>query len=147
MTREIKFRAWEKIRIRPAGEQEFIDSGKMWSVRSLVFTEYGELQYVEIFDSDELGGTKKNAGLELMQSTGLKDKNGKEIYEGDILSLKKHSKLPHGVYCIVEWDEVHVGFHALKDNQKNGEYVLNIWNAKTHWEVIGNIYENPELLK
>ena len=74
----------------------------------------------------------------LMQFTGLKDKNGKEIYEGDIL------KICNGSLNCVAWMEPNrvVTF-------EKGAFTCPTWSFdSTHWiEVIGNIYENPELLK
>ena len=80
----------------------------------------------------------------LMQYTGLKDKNGVEIYEGDILSLirclDKHficmcNKLPDKDFTDVVIFE-------------NGEFTCNeLGNIPDYYEIIGNIYENPELLK
>jgi len=65
--------------------------------------------------------------FELMQYTGLKDKNGKEIYEGDIAQLRE---LTFQVY----WDSRQTGFNV-------GSLLAEMI------EVIGNIYENPELLE
>ena len=68
----------------------------------------------------------------LMQSTGLKDKNGKEIYEGDIISGGQNYE--------VFWDNGLAGFLARSSHTQGRE--LN-----DSFEIIGNIYENPELLK
>jgi uncharacterized phage protein (TIGR01671 family) len=83
--------------------------------------------------------------LILMQYTGLKDKNGKEIYEGDCLGGS--------------WGDGHIGYC---DNCKSFEYFMNEFGCAScegdvHWsecveddgklEVVGNIYENPELLE
>lgn len=72
----------------------------------------------------------------VMQYTGLKDKNGKEIYEGDVLD---NGMYPH---VMIFWDKEYAGFRVTTYSciKKLSEYVNN-------WEVIGNIYENPELLK
>lgn len=75
--------------------------------------------------------------VELMQYTGLKDKNGKEIYEGDIVKadfFEKQvvGKISYGMGCFC------ITNSGVSDNQ------LFIFN---NYEVIGNIYENPELLK
>jgi hypothetical protein len=77
-----------------------------------------------------------DGNLELMQFTGLLDKNGKEIYEGDILSGK--SSTGREKRWQMKWSE-YGRWEAYPDN----EYNIN-WKG---WEVIGNIYENPELLK
>lgn len=72
----------------------------------------------------------------LMQYTGLKDKNGKDIYEGDILSYKGMHRVGNGV-SIVSFDD--------------GSFMIGEDIASKDWavehEVIGNIFENPELLK
>ena len=68
-----------------------------------------------------------------MQFTGLKDKNGKEIYEGDIVSGT------NGLYAFAVTYVRH-GFIAVS---KDGRDEFTI---PDHWEVIGNIHQNPELL-
>lgn len=81
---------------------------------------------------------------ELMQFTGLTDKNGKEIYEGDIVTHNIYTKAsgrteksePNAVY----WNEETCGF----ETNKEGSYRAGMFYEE--YEVIGNIYENPELL-
>jgi hypothetical protein len=67
---------------------------------------------------------------ELMQFTGLHDKNGKEIYEGDILQTDAFKR--HSIFHIVQWDE-----------RRNG---WSDYSPKDQFYITGNIYENPELL-
>ena len=83
---------------------------------------------------------------DLMQFTGLKDRNGKEIYEGDI--IKYHyfyfadgSEIEKEHVCSVKYDDSFANFDAM---DKEG-FAHFLGNASI--EVIGNIYENPELLK
>ena len=79
--------------------------------------------------------------IEILQCTGLKDKNGKLIYEGDIL-LSLATKSHIGVVC---WDKEKAYF---KINGKGIAYnALQTFCSKNAFEVIGNIYENPELLE
>lgn len=82
--------------------------------------------------------------VELMQSTGLKDKVGNEIYEGDIL-LFNNSINDEKWKCAV----VHRHGSFVCEYLKNRTYNhFDCWNVpKVSWEVIGNIYENPELLE
>lgn len=75
----------------------------------------------------------------LMQSTGLKDKNGKEIFEGDILGTK--DGLLNGV---VEYrSDLGMWTNSLI-RYNNFERLCNVANSR---EILGNIYENPELLE
>ncbi len=74
---------------------------------------------------------------ELMQFTGLKDKNGKEIYEGDIFSLGDLN-----ILYVCDFDNGYFGGMQHGNKSRVG---LAYWESNI--EVIGNIYENPELLK
>jgi len=126
--REIKFRAWI------TGKMSF-KSGKPYMF-------YQDDQYLGSFLSRANAQQFDNSGhdaygtVELMQYTGLKDKNGTEIYEGDI--LKTDSK-----YGITEVTYINASF-AIKIPR--GKQTLGLKISKKS-EVIGNIYENPELTK
>ena len=131
MTREIKFRVWDKI---------------MEDIAPLV-----ELHsdWVAIPIMDEGGGhleQRKIEDVELMQFTGLKDVNGVEIYEGDIVEW--HDSIPNidwygRVKGVIEYR--HGGFfvEALKASCEFSNYIWCLGEFK----VIGNIYENKYLLK
>ena len=83
----------------------------------------------------------------LMQSTGLKDKNGKEIFEGDIIrynidvvDIKRHPTL--GFYTVLDGRE---GFFG--DGMSIDDFEEDAKEFSKTAEIIGNIYENPELLE
>ena len=94
-------------------------------------------------EATEIGLTQ----VELMQFTGLKDKNGKEIYEGDVMKNKWDS------VKVIAWSDTASAFVC---NNPDGKYShwLSSWNGRegawTHTngdaEVIGNIYDSPSLL-
>ena len=75
-----------------------------------------------------------------MQYTGLKDKTGKEIYEGDILN---HKPLNEKLYSVgkIEYSNIHAQFF-IKNNHGTGTRLPETMRI----EIIGNIHENPELL-
>ena len=82
--------------------------------------------------------------VELMQSTGLKDKNGKEIFEGDVVRQvrtqpTKENETITGVVTMLE------GAWSIVNDNKQLASVL--WSETAENEIIGNIYENPELLE
>jgi uncharacterized phage protein (TIGR01671 family) len=70
----------------------------------------------------------------LMQCTGLKDKNGKLIYEGDVVKETLTDFINKEIITVVKWDKLNASYNF--ENLQNCER-----------EVIGNIYENPELLE
>lgn len=72
--------------------------------------------------------------------TGLKDKNGELIYEGDILNIEPNSRLK------VIWDNKYVRFLLASLEHKYFVTTYNLVSLKNTFEIIGNIYENPELL-
>ena len=127
------FRAWNKA-TKVMHEADDIVSlnfeEKQFCVKTLFF---GQLSY---YDFDD---------IVLMQSTGLVDKNGKEIFEGDILAVEADDEV---VNVNVLWDKKHALF-IFKSKKYNEEELLAelVEDNACPIEIIGNIYENPELLK
>ena len=124
-----KFRAWHKT---------WEEMGKVKRIR---FDDEGNVTTV-LFEGKILGVNTHADEIELMQSTGLKDKNGKEIFEGDIVDYK-------GREAVVKWHGSYASFiYRFVDGLKER---VSEWDplflACYHFEVIGNIYENPELLE
>ena len=118
--REIKFRAWSKKK------------------KKMIYN-WQDTTNVESF------GFNGNGYFEIMQYTGLKDKNGKEIYEGDILGVSGGS----GVFWEVNWDntktDLPVGF-VFGSFGMRSNIPQYLHPSIDRLEIIGNIYENPELL-
>ena len=71
---------------------------------------------------------------DILQSTGLKDKNGRLIYEGDIIKETLIDFINEEIITVVKWDKLNTGYNL--ENLQNCER-----------EIIGNIYQNPELLE
>ena len=123
--REIKFRAWVKDR---KAIFEVVLINYVTKKVTYLLERVGHLLNIR---------HDKFNDVELMQYTGLKDKNGKEIYEGDIFHIGSKK-----ILYVVEWIDC-----GLKGRQiKNKSWIgLDYW--KDDIEVIGNIYENPELME
>ena len=79
--------------------------------------------------------------VEFMQSTGLKEKNGKEVFVGDI--IKCTIGCPHEVYLVKEYGGTYIG--GMPAIYLKGLREGYAWTE--HEEILGNIYENPELLE
>ena len=132
--REIKFRAWD------------YDTQRMIFENDIVFhdgTAYASKRdYKDCISID----------MELMQYTGLKDKNGKEIYEGDIVLADNRGHNESRLHYIIEYDSTNTCFFGNVDNlvhnkYKNADHHQPMCDIRQNIEVIGNIYENKELLQ
>lgn len=125
----LRFRAWHKT---------WEEMGKVKRIR---FDDDGNANNV-LFKGKEFGVNAKVNEFELMQSTGLKDKNGKEIFEKDILDY-------NGRKVIVKWHGSYASFiYEFVDELENRVTEWQpLYLSYYHFEIIGNIYENPELLE
>jgi hypothetical protein len=123
--REIKFRAWHK------------QEKRMKDVSLLQMLPYmlTHVVFLGIEGHKDTVSTWHPEDCELMQFTGLLDKNGKEIYEGDILRVEGYelgSVRYHGTSFVIQFDDLLANLDTI---------------PAAYMEIIGNIYENPDLLE
>lgn len=119
--REIKFRGWNKTKNR----MDFFSG---------IFNRH---PYTEMSTFQQYESSPKYHEFEIMEFTGLKDQNGKEIYEGDI--WEREGYLGEVAFEYSGW--------SFKKLPKAHYYQYpNFWSNAESGNIIGNIYENPELL-
>ena len=123
-----KFRAWHKT---------WEELGKVKRIR---FDGEGNVTTV-LFEGKILGVDTHTDEIELTQSTGLKDKTGKEVFVGDIIKCTRGCL--HEVYLEKEYGGTFIGGMPAIYLKGLGEGYA--WTG--HEKIIGNIYENPELLE
>lgn len=127
----------DRFKYRSYGRPNAIIEG----MQNLYTFEETENGYINVkVDKGWLAFVKKE-DLKIMQCTGLKDKNDKFIYEGDIIKCSYGSEFAIGV---IEWDSEELQF-ALKI--EDDFYSIRQKSKFDIIEILGNIYENPELLK
>jgi len=124
----IKYRAWNKA------------SDKMEKVIS-IWVLNDEISSIVIKKGDSCDTIFKD--YELMQSTGLEDQNGKEIFEGDIIQYRRKTKIGEVVHnWIVFWDDKTARFRI-----KMGDETNSLFQSLNNGHIlVGNIYENKDLI-
>ncbi|WZK10888.1 YopX family protein [Enterococcus faecalis] len=129
-----KFRAWDKR------------SKEMWKVSTLhIEDEYVDLFKKNIYENPLNDPSAKFGDVILMQSTGLKDKNGVEIFEGDIVQYRDGE---YSYLGIVKRDCYQFFIDGIEpDNNYDFIDVSNTFDGTSSLEIIGNIHENSELLE
>ena len=123
-----RYRAWDKIRktMYEVDDIMSIDFGRNEiSVKTLFF------EHTNYYKFDD---------IVLMQSTGLKDKNDKEIFEGDVVKMAKNVYSEPTYYEVVR----HRGGAYRLESKQHG---CELWLRHTDCEIVDNIYKNPKLLE
>jgi uncharacterized phage protein (TIGR01671 family) len=148
--REIKFRAWDKVYRKMVSDVFFL-TNKMfngdifWNNKDeLNFLDYKNPLYKDESPRMNPFSLKRYAcvNLAIMQFTGLLDKNGVDVYEGDIFYAKITSDSLTGSYVKVIY-----AAPIFDVEDKDGGRCWNPYSIITKGEVIGNVYQNPELMK
>lgn len=124
----IRFRAWHNT------------WEEMCEVKRIRFDDEGNITTV-LVKGEAFGSNAHLEEIELMQSTGLFDKNGKEVFVGDIIKCTRGC--PHEVYLEKEYGGTYVG--GMPAIYLKGIKEGYAWTGAE--EIIGNVYENPELLE
>lgn len=120
-----KFRAWDKEL------QTMLDVSLIDLKKGVLVGEHWEFGETNFMSFDE---------IVIMQTTGLLDKNGKEIFEGDIVKMAKDVYSEPTYYKVVR----HFGGAYRLESKQHG---CELWLRHADCVVVGNIYENPKLLQ
>lgn len=140
MNREIKFRTWDSVHNKMIYLKDVALCGydNEFDVYELYFEENNlKCRGYDDFD-DDFGGTIVNeTELPIMEYTGLKDKNGIEIYEGDIVKYEGEN-----TSYVVMFDPT--GYWCLDGNGARNSEMLYYEDVFKYLEIIGNIYENEK---
>ena len=149
MPREIKFR----VRFKP--DQKMFDAS--WLIRTSDEKELRVFPKTSItLEEGVLNRSVESWDIELMQFTWLLDKNGREIYEGDIVKRDDQSNGKWWRFAVVEIDpDIQFNCSSIKEVEgikNSSDYTFRYWqfaykDTENHLTIIGNIYENSELIE
>lgn len=155
--REIKFRAWDRTKKTMTNEFIVCADGTVYRDRGT--TDDGGIAWAEVGEQMQLDDSFL-PNLEVMQFTGLLDKNGKDIFEGDVVEFTDKWEWYRGTYAIPMMfavKEAHADLKAKYEAEPMHRFEVTFdpfigFNLSQYdlgegrYAVIGNIYENPELL-
>lgn len=130
-----RFRAWNKATKEMYGADDIIAINfeeKEICVQTIYFEQgLPDSRDLDYYDFDD---------IVLMQSTGMRDKNDREIFEGDVVKMAKNVYSEPTCYEVVR----HRGGAYRLESEEHG---CELWLRHTDCDIAGNIYENPELLE
>lgn len=140
--RELKFRVWDNL------EKDYLNE------EDIAIDNLGNIFIFERYDNNDsdLWYTRLLPDLDnkrhvIEQYTGLKDKNGRDIYEGDIVKYyPRHNGVPYRVYWANESAKFLIGRKGVV-GQELSSVMYNLDTGRILLEVIGNVHKNPELLE
>lgn len=131
--REIKFRIWDEVLMHMYTPEMEMGEPNLWSI------------------PEAKGGILKKDDCILMQYTGLKDKEGKEIYEGDIIKWRDKGNIFDSEYedckSLIEFEYAQWYPNPINVKGLRGFHFQRYGEKEKYCEIIGNIYQNPELLE
>ena len=130
--RAIRFRAWDTVERRMLYYPEFL----ITPIGHIITPDIIDVKWLNTIKKEGFVGIGYTERFILMASTGLKDRNGKEIYEGDIIQHQD-------VKQVIRFERLDAADDA--DFDSYGYHINPHWRGD--YVVIGNIYENPELME
>lgn len=137
--KEIKFRAWCEDETVMYFVEKLPLSGKDTIGTVVPFKHSNE----EVTDEIDFASGQGYTALKLMQYIGRKDKNGKEMYDKDIIKIEMYDD--EYEYFVIRWNDDYCGYVLYYD--ADGYEEFNSWLDTSTFEIVGNTFENYELLQ